>query len=315
MDRIIEIIVSLFLTINTIFSLVPDLAGRVKTYAPESDNVILNCAVVSDTHADSNPLRDRTNTLRKTYAGIRRCSRDIDVLLNVGDITNSGVKGDYATEKRLEKSYIKAHNTVACLGNHDSWNGSADPDYEKAVDNFLGYLENNGINSDKVYYSVVIKGYHFICLATEALDLHECTPVYSEEQLKWFDTELTEAEKSGLPIFVLSHRPLNGYNGISDSLLPGEVNEILHRHSSYGKPILFFSGHCHTFSPEIINRDGNIFSINLPSTEYNDETEYECNDKGGLGLSMEVYENSIVLRVRNYQTDKWIDVYRFEVNF
>lgn len=315
MNVIIDYLLSVILTVETIFSLVPNICGRVKTYGPEEEGIILNCAVVSDTHADRNIFRDRTDILRRAYAGIGESSEKIDVLLNIGDITNSGTRQDYRTQKKLEKVYIKAKNTVPCLGNHDSWNESADPDYDEAARLFLKYLKKHGIKSDKVYYSTVIKGYYFICLGTESLDLHEALPTYSAEQLQWFDSELTKAQTSGLPVFVLSHRPIAGRNGMTSDSLPKEVDTILQSHSSYGKPILFFSGHCHDFTPAIYDRENNVYYINMPSTEYNDETEFDCNDKGGMGLTMEVYENRIILKARNFITDKWAEGYRYEIDF
>lgn len=315
MNAVLEYLISIILTIETVFSLTPNLFGTVKSYSPEEDGVILNCAVVSDTHADRNTFRDRTDILRKAYAGINESTEKIDVLLNIGDITNSGVRQDYRTQKRIEKKYIRAANTVACMGNHDSWNESSDPDYDEAAKQFLKYLKHNKIKSDKVYYSTVIDGYYFICLGTEKLDLHEELPLYSEEQLEWFDSKLTEAEKSGLPIFVLCHRPVAGRNGMSTSLLPMAVDEILQSHSDYDKPILFFSGHCHTFSPDNFDSENNIHYINLPSLEYNDDTEYQVTDKGGMGLTMEVYADKIIIKSRNFITDSWIDGYRYEIDF
>jgi len=315
MNVITEYLVSIILTIETIFSLAPNLFGNVTTYAPEEDNVILNCAVVSDTHADVNTFRDRTDRLRIAYAGINESSEDIDVLLNVGDITNSGTRKDYRTQKRLERTYIKAKHTVACMGNHDSWDESADPNYEKATEFFLKYLNKHDIKSDKVYYSTTIDGYCFICLATESLDLHDALPTYSEEQLKWFDEELTKAEASELPIFVLCHRPIAGRNGMETSLLPDTVDEILQSHSDYDKPILFFSGHCHTFAPSNFESENNIYYINMPSMVYNDEVEYECNENGGMGMTMEVYSDKIILKSRNFIKDEFIDGYRFEIDF
>lgn len=316
MEAVLSYIISIFLTIETIFSLAPNLFGKVTTYAPEENGIILNCAVVSDTHADRNIFRDRTDILRKAYAGIGESSESIDVLLNIGDITNSGTRQDYRTQKRLEKVYVKAENYVSCLGNHDSWNESADPDYEEAKRLFIDYLKTKGIDSEKIYYSTVIDGYHFICLGTESLDLHEALPVYSVEQLQWLDSELKEAVKSGLPVFVLSHKPVAGHNGIEDSEgLPKAVDEIMQKYASAESPVIFFSGHYHDFTPSIFDSENNVYYVNMPSTEYNDETENECNDNGGMGVTMEVYEGKIIIKARNFIKDKFIDGYRFEIDF
>lgn len=315
MEAVISYITSIFVTISVIFSLIPNIFGTVKTYSPEESGIILNCAVVSDTHADNNSFRDRTNILRKAYSGIAESTEEIDVLLNIGDITNSGDTREYWNERRLESVYIKPRHMVACMGNHDSWHGSADPDYEKATELFLKHLKNNGIETDRVYYSTVIDGYYFICLATETLDLHENQPTYSDEQLNWLDGELTKAEKSGLPVFVLSHKPIDGRNGMTSSVIPAKVDEILQKHASTEAPILFFSGHHHTFAPSDYESENNVYYFNLPSMEYNDETVGECNDNGGMGLTMEVYESKIIINSRNFIKDKNIDGYRLEIDF
>ncbi|MCR5523984.1 MAG: metallophosphoesterase [Clostridia bacterium] len=315
MDKIISLITSVILTLSTVISLIPDIAGTVKSYSPESGDVKLSCVVMSDTHADGDPFRDRNDKLRRIFAGVSECERETDAILNIGDITNSGSASEYRNLKRIEKVYCRVKNTVACLGNHDSWNQSSDPDYAEAKRLFLGYIGSHGIQSEEVYYSTVINGYHFICLGTEDIDHEENLPVYSEKQLGWFDAELTAAKESGLPVFVLCHRPLAGHNGIQTSSVPQRVDEILKAHSSDGKPVVIFSGHCHSFTPECFERDGNLCYMNLPSIQYNDETEYECNDSGGLGFAMEVSGDRIVFRARNFITDKWIDGYRYEVNF
>lgn len=314
MNAVIAYIVSIFITLQTIFSLLPQMSKV--TYSPAHDNVILNCAVVSDTHADNNSFRDRTNILRRAYTGIGNSSEPIDVLLNAGDITNSGDTREYWNEERLEDVYIKPAHTVACLGNHDSWNGSADPHYDKALSLFYGYLKTRGIQTDKPYYATVIEGYYFICLGTESLDLHEAAPIYSEAQLQWFDDTLTKAEQSNLPIFVLTHKPIEGHHGITgDSVTSAAFDGVLQGHSSYAKPILVFSGHHHTFGKQNYESQGNIYYFNLPSMEYNDETEGKCNDKGGMGLTMEVYENEIIIRSRNFIKDKNIDGYELVISF
>lgn len=51
----------------------------------------------------------------------------------------------------------------------------------------------------------------------------------------------------------------------------------------------------------------------MPSTQYTDECGVE--DAECLGMTMEVTENSIVLRARNFRTGTFVDGYRFEIDF
>lgn len=314
MKTVTDYILSIFLTIGVIFGLVPDIIGGRTSYTPEDESIILSCAVVSDTHCDSNSFRDRNSNLRKAFAGINRGSVKTDVLLNVGDITNSGVEREYINLRRFISVYAKPAEVVACIGNHDSWHESADPDYERAKKLFIRYVNGNGIETDKVYYSVKIKGCLFIALGTEGLDIDGTAPIYSDEQVSWFDRQLTEGEKTGMPVFVLCHRPAPGHNGYSGSgCIPQSIEDVLRKHSDADNPIIYFSGHCHTFSQNCMEKAGNIYYVSLPSTQYNDETENECNDNGGMGFVMEVYSDRVILKARNFIKDKYIDGYRFEI--
>lgn len=315
MKKVFLRIVSLALTVITFLSvtLAFPKSHAAGGYSPEGNGVILNCAVVSDTHTDSNALRDRNFILRNAYSGIGRSSRRIDVLLNAGDITNSGTAMEYAICNTLYRTYINPRHYVACMGNHDSWNGSASPDYNRAKRLFLSHLRANGTNADNVYYYEKINSYYFICLGTEGLDHDDIKPVYSEKQLKWFDSVLTEAVKSKKPVFVLSHKPVAGYNNAGTDCVPSRVDAIMKAHATKSSPVIFFSGHLHHFGKKMYDRGGNVFYVNLPSTEYNDGTQFYANDKGGTGLVMEVYSDRVVLRARNFIKDSFIDGYRYVI--
>lgn len=316
MSAVTEILTSVLLTAATLFNLFPCMLGLgPKTYSPEEEGVKLNCAIVSDTHADGNPVRDRTNILRNTYAGIGRGTAKTDVLINAGDITNSGTAKEYRCMNRLIKTYVRPEYNVSCFGNHDSWHESADPDYGEAVRLFLKYLKKYGTDTDRVYYSKIIDGYYFICTGTESLDLDENAPTFSPEQLSWLDACLSEAVENGKPVFVLCHKPFRGYNGITYNYGTDGIRDIILKYKNSSVPVFVFSGHCHDFTPKCFESDGTVYFLNLPSTEYNDETEYECTELGGMGFVMEVYGHKVILRARNFIKDKFIDGYRFEVDF
>lgn len=315
MTAVFDYIISAFLTIGMFFNILPTILSPAPLYGPEEDGVLLNCVAVSDTHFDNNYFRDRTNIMRRVCLGIGKCSSDIDVLMNIGDITNSGSVNEYRHAKLITNTYVKPKNYVACMGNHDSWNGSADPDYDKAKSLFLKHLKDFDIQTDRVYYEKEVNGYHFICLGTEDLDIDGQLPLYSEEQLKWFDDTLAEAVKSQKPVFVLSHRPLQGHNGLTnDYYLPAETDSIMNKYATEKTPILFFSGHCHTFNQErAFDKGNNVYYLNLPSTEYNDSTIGEPNDKGGMGVVMEVYADKILIKYRDFISGQYIDGFRYEI--
>lgn len=315
MAAVIDYIVAIFVTISMFFNMLPAIMNPAPFYSPEEENLVLNCVVVSDTHFDNNYFRDRTNILRKTYLGIGKGSADVDVLMNLGDITNSGSKAEYRHAKVITNTYVKPKNYVACLGNHDSWNGSADPDYETAVSLFFKHLNDFSIKTDKVYYSVQIDGYYFICLGTEGFDLDDIPPVYSAEQMQWFEETVAEAVKSNKPVFVLNHKPIAGHNGMEkDYKLPQELEKNMNKYASETSPVLYFSGHCHTFEQKnAFEKNDNVYYLNLPSTEYNDDTIGGANDKGGMGVVMEVYSDKIIIKYRNFISNQFIDGFRYEI--
>ncbi|MCQ2470647.1 MAG: metallophosphoesterase [Clostridia bacterium] len=315
MSAVLDYIVSMFVTISLLFNMLPAIMNHAPLYSPESEDVKLNCVVVSDTHFDNNYFRDRTDIMRKTYLGIGKCSEDIDVMMNLGDITNSGSKAEYRHANVITKTYVKPKNYVACIGNHDSWNGSADPDFDTALSLYFKHLKAFGIKTDKVYYSQEIEGYWFICLGSESIDIDDCPLNYSEEQLQWFNDTLAQAVQSEKPVFVLNHKPIAGHNGVEyDYGLPSEIEEIMNKYDTKESPVLYFSGHRHTFAPEnAFERDGDVYYLNLPSTEYNDDTIGTPNDNGGMGVTMEVYENKIVIKYRNFIKNEFVDGFRFEI--
>ena len=79
--------------------------------------------------------------------------------------------------------------------------------------------------------------------------------------------------------------------------------------------IILFSGYCHTFGKSLYENEENVYYFNLPSTEYNDETEDKITGCGGMGLTMEIYKEIIIIKARNFIKDKFFDGYRYGINF
>src|SRR5699024_7012070 len=116
--------------------------------------------------------------------------------------TETGYEEEYDRFMRVynEKKQPQAESMFA-IGNHDYWNGLS---VEKAQQRFL-----KKTNMKSMYYHKVVKGYHFIVLATED-GLTEGT--FHKEQINWLDKQLQIAHEDDpqKPIFVFHHQPIRG---------------------------------------------------------------------------------------------------------
>src|SRR5699024_764621 len=69
------------------------------------------------------------------------------------------------------------------------------------------FLQKTGMKA--IHYRKVVKGYHFIVLATED---DTCRGKFGKEQIAWLDKQLQIAHEDDpqKPIFVFHHQPIMG---------------------------------------------------------------------------------------------------------
>lgn len=256
-------------------------------------------SVLSDVHIEGNNL-PRYNVFARILKDVKNNSFGNDAALFLGDNTMNGQNIEsmlfYGT---LAGSKV-SDNLLAVCGNHDIGNGEGD--FNKLSERFLNY--NNSFlhkNLDKPYYCEIINGYYFIVLAPEELCVHDF-PI-SDEQLKFLDDTLKIATQDGKPAFVCAHHPY--YYADNDA-----VKKILTKYEN----VFYISGHTHYPCEEdwtFYQEDG-INIINLPRcTELTGEKDKEIFDETGFGVQLEIYENEVVGRVRNYYTGEWDDSLEF----
>lgn len=314
-QEVLAVMAAIVIAWNTIFSLIPTKAPGARCYgAEEPDKVLLEAAVVADIHTDAKFFRDRTNVLRKSFAGISKCREKLDAVVLAGDNTNCGDEEEYKLLRRLGGFWLRCGRILPAIGNHDSWHHSDDPDWELARTLFLDYCSHCGIKTEKTYYSTEVNGFDFIMLGTEK-GVHNDAFI-TDEQIEWFDSELGRAVAEGKPVFIICHQTLAGKNGTSpddvDNDSVGEASvklaEIIERRSAEGTaPVLFFSGHMHTLGGRWFEKSGNAYFINLPSLEYT--------YGGGIGALVEVYDGRVLLRLRNFVTDTYLSSYERRIEF
>ncbi len=280
----------------------------------DEENCLLSATVLSDLHMEGN------NTERhKRVGNVLRAAdgADNDLILLLGDNTMNGQVIETLLAYGLVSRFFDGEDVICAPGNHDmdtgeNTNGTFETLSKRYVTMRNAFFGDYG---DKVYYSREENGYKFIVLGGEGRTGEDGKQILSDEQLDWLEAELDEASESGKPCFILNHYLVYGRNGgrsyagfnISDN--NDRLTEIL---ESSGVRTFYFSGHSHYgVSDDSVQTTGNVTYINLPATG-NPGNYYPANEdcgKDGIGVHMEVYENSVVLRFRNYLSGEWLEGY------
>ncbi|MBQ3537859.1 MAG: metallophosphoesterase [Clostridia bacterium] len=296
-------------------------AGEDNYKVQDADEVKLNFAAVSDIHMTDEFAR--VQVLKCGLWDMDYAEDELDALVLAGDLTDHGLEEEYVNLAKAFEPYKPAKEILMAVGNHDTWTDEDDR-YEPAKENFIKYSkEITGRELTECYYTTEINGYTFIVMASEGT---HTSATISDTQLKWLREEMDKASQKGLPIFVISHWPLAETHGLPESwgdeepeLLDGsfgdqnyEVEAILKDYEN----VFLISGHIHN---GFVNEDqtdvygytsvesyGSLHSINLPSYMYMGIRGRVFN---GLGYSIEVYEDEVVIRARSFTSGIWYTDY------
>ncbi len=288
-----------------------------KTYSvTDRERILLDAAFISDTHSSSEYFNERSRLLRKALCGISQTDYLPDTLVIAGDISNASDPKEYSMLRWSMETFNKVKSVLPAAGNHDV---RAAGTFEEAAGYFCDFAKLCGIETDKTYYSTYINDYKFIILGSE--DMLSLEAHISDTQLQWFDSQMAEAVTTNKPVFVVCHQPL--YNSNNTTFNPnseknwgiGAQNEqitgIFRKYvPSYDYPVFFITGHLHrSYNEYSFDTDycENLYCVNIPSVT---KTE-----SGGLGLTVEVYSDEVLLRARNYITMEWLESYQYKIQF
>lgn len=261
--------------------------------AERPDELIASFAVVSDIHVETNNPASYENFSDLLY-GIK-AGEDIDAVVYTGDnVMNGQVAEDFLFYSGV-RAVKPAKENIVLPGNHDF--GNSDGDYAQLREKYLfnnAFYLGNVIKTD--YYYKVVNGCYIINLTSEDTTTWEFR--MSEEQFTWLEDVLKEAKEAEAPIFVFNHYPLRYLKDNDPSRLADLLNE-------YGVEF-FVHGHIHNdMGADNFYTSYGVKCINLPrATEV---TEYDAGD----GIVVEVYENEVVVRARDFIKGEWIDGLRY----
>lgn len=294
----------------------------------EKDDCKLLVEMISDTHLEEKELF-RQWFLKSGLKNLSRADVDIDAVLVTGDLTNYADEPSLAKYFEIIKEYSPAQ-VISAAGNHDIGHAGdrdkTDITREQAKANFIKYNnEYMGMNNEDNYYSYTVNGYKFIVLGDIVYDGgHWDGMDLGAEQLAFLDRELASAEK-GKPVFVCSHWPIDDINGENiiwpDSGIDLEVNPVKDIFEKY-ENVFYISGHMHAgikstavdekYGLASVEKVNGVTYISLPT--------YGIINMFGLpwsatGMQMEVYDDEVIIRPRNFMTNKWYTnaEYRIEI--
>ncbi len=278
----------------------------------DEENVKLTFVAWADPQI-SNYLLEREPVLRGAGDDLKNSSVNIDALLVAGDIAENGLECEFDTVA----SHIKGapiDNFIMATGNHDVRLRL----YKQSISRFCDFT--NGLNeaagSDlrihSASYSHEVNGYTFIVLGTDKMVFEEA--YISPTQLTWLDESLKAAAVDGKPVFVVLHQILKDTHGLPLTWGNGtntkagtvgkqsdDIQAILGKYDN----VILITGHMHTgFGQYTYQKVDNIHAVNLPSTCI--ENKDGAYNGPGIGYMVEVYEDTVKFRARDFDDGKYI---------
>ena len=310
---------------SAILTFLPTAGLSLRTVDTLSDDCRLNVEMISDTHLEDWGII-RPGFIAGGLHNLKHSKAPIDAVLIAGDITNYGDEESVDRFFKLFEKYSPVEKLVFCAGNHDIGHVEDDGRTEIEAREYLIESYNNyaGTDYENIYYSTEINGYKFIVIGDEGYD-HWDAITMSEEQLAFLDSELNEGTKDGKPVFVVCHWPCDDINGEQtiwpDSGIDLEDNDVKSIMEKYDN-VFYISGHMHAgikssvvdekFGLSNAEQVNGVTYLNLPT--------YGIVNMFGVpwsctGAQLEVYDDEVVFRPRNFITNKWYAnaEYHFEI--
>ncbi len=298
--EVLNFIKHVILTVFTlVFLPVSAVIPPVESYeAKNAPELKTSFTVLSDIHIEGNnfqTFKEYSEILKEV-----RNSKNNDTLVFLGDNTMNGQDIESIFFYTALKNTKPAENLIIAPGNHDYGNGTGG--YDMMAERFLKYANFAGCNIDTNNYYKIIDGYYFIVLTSESDSVNGID--ISESQLQWLENLLKEASKEDKPIFVFSHHPVNYIeDGPSDKL-----SNVIADYEN----VIFFCGHTHAqLSERTVSVVNGVKSVNLPKSTEHATEGYEP----GIGAVVEVYENEVLIRFRDFDDGKWVEEHEYKFEF
>ena len=237
----------------------------------------------------------------------------LSAIFTVGDNTDRGKPEEYDLLLSIVEEAGELPPIYYAMGNHDMvYNGT----YDSQVALFA---QRTGMPG--AYYSADLQGTRFIVLGSDAA---VGEGVIYRRQLDWLKAELQKTDKD-IPVFLFLHQPLietvsgslasvdkeiQDWYGVADAAT--EIRAIL---KEYPNAVLF-TGHTHwtleSLQPFLPGKGKDANFMNGASVGYL-WTDEDTSTGGSEGLYVEVYEDYILIRGREFVQGKWCAAAQFVI--
>ena len=281
---------------------------------------------------------------KKAFEDIKENSPDSSLIAVDGDIVDEAVSSYYDKfYQSFDEAYgdSKKPELLVGIGNHEFIRQNENADYQGYTEDQLKQMYEDRLSlweqktsHDSPYFYYVRNNSYYVFLGTTEIP-HEldgntradCT--LGETQLNWLSGVLDEASKTNNPIYLFSHGSLR--DTVSGSLTSlnqtwygytkeeeTKLRSIIEKYDN----LFFFSGHSHwafeSESPYMVNKDNPSY-FNTGAVGYLWEGEggghsynngnYE--NGGGQGLYVEVYEDQVHIKGRQFEASDKTSKYWF----
>ncbi|MBQ7637657.1 MAG: metallophosphoesterase [Clostridia bacterium] len=278
-------------------------SGALEAYdVRDPENCKLNFTVLSDVHVEGNNF-NRYKIYSRCLQNVTRNKSGNDAVLFLGDNTMNGQNIENMLFHGTAAVLLKDENIIPVMGNHDIGNGEGD--YETLQNRWYSYTNSFfGLSLHHPYYYKVVDGYYFIVLGMEDQLVYEMT--ITDEQFEWLESTLSLAAQSGKPAFVFSHYPADDACDESGRYTDRLVDML----AEYNKTndLFYFCGHTHMplyLFWSFHNSDGFPETYLPRLTELAGSGDNEIYDNSGIGVEVELYENELVIRGRDFYNGEW----------
>lgn len=261
----------------------------------------LHFTVLSDVHIETNNL-PCYQIFVKSLQDVKRNRSGNDAVLFLGDSTMNGQPPENLIFHGTVARMLRGETVLPVMGNHDCGNGEGD--FDKIQNRWFQFTAAFfGRRLEHPYYYEVINGFYCIVLGMEAQAVYEMQ--MSETQLAWLADVLAQAAASGKPAFVFSHFPtscMTDETGAHSGRLAAMLAEYNRTHD-----LICFVGHYHTpLSMSSFRTNSGFPEIFVPRlTELGGDDGHQPVPETGVGLVVEVYENEIAVRGRDFYRSTW----------
>lgn len=218
-----------------------------------------------------------------------------DLLVVNGDLTN-GKDRDYRLAMRILKETC-AFPVCFTMGNHEYYDFYEDPHFTLAGarERFLAYT-----GMDSIYYEKRLDGCTLLFLSTEAYapDTNDAGWL-SSEQLAWLEARLRLAPEG--PVFAFFHQPVN--DTVAESTNTCVQSERLRDILGTRPGVFWITGHTHcrmdredqlALQDGVVYVGGGCLCGDFPQSRW-----------------IELYDDKIVMRLRDHRNETWVDDFEF----